>query len=126
MKRMPDDGVSIFVFGSNEKGLHGGGAAKVAHNDYGAIWGHGEGLYGRSYALPTCQWPGVPLDIGVVGHYVRRFIDHAKRNPQLSFWVTKVGCGLAGFKEEEVIPFFKDVPENVILPEDWGGSGFDF
>ena len=106
----------IFVFGSNLAGAHGGGAAWVAHAHFGAVWGKGVGLYGRSYAIPTMQG-----GVETVRPYVDEFMLFAKTHPQLTFLVTRIGCGIAGFRDWEIAPLFKaalDV-ENVILPEEF-------
>ena len=106
----------IFVFGSNLAGAHGGGAAWVAHAYFGAVWGKGVGLYGRSYAIPTMQG-----GMETIRPYVDEFILFAKTHPQLTFLVTRIGCGIAGFRDWEIAPLFKaalDV-ENVILPEEF-------
>lgn len=104
----------IFVFGSNLEGSHGGGAAKTAHNRFGAIWGQGVGLQGQSYGIPTMH--GGPEEIRP---YVEEFIAFARTNPDLTFLVTRVGCGIAGFHDSEIAPLFtgaEDVP-NIFLPE---------
>ncbi len=108
----------IFVFGSNLKGVHGAGAAAFAYSHRGAVWGQGEGLQGDSYALPTCSAPGVPLELRSIEHYITRFLNFAKDHPTLQFQVTAVGCGIAGFKPEQIAPlFFKHGPsDNVWLP----------
>ena len=104
----------IFVFGSNLAGMHGGGAARLAYNRFGAIWGQGVGLQGQSYAIPTMQG-----GVETIQPYVDEFIAFAKAHPEYIFLVTRIGCGIAGFREEEIAPLFVtaiDV-ENVILPE---------
>ena len=104
----------IFVFGSNLEGNHGGGAAKTAHNRFGAIWGQGVGLQGQSYGIPTMH--GGPEEIRP---YVEELIEFARTNPDLTFLVTRVGCGIAGFHDSEIAPLFagvEDVP-NITLPE---------
>lgn len=108
----------IFVFGSNIDGLHGGGAAYVAMKQFGAIWGQGEGLQGQSYAIPTME--GYESMKKAVG----RFIDFAKKHPELKFLVTAIGCGIAGYKVKEVAPLFKDSVglENVYLPKEFWGE----
>lgn len=103
----------IFVFGSNLAGAHGGGAARAALNNFGAIWGQGVGLQGRSYAIPTMH--GGPERIQP---YVDEFIIFAEEHPDLIFLVTPIGCGIAGFTPAEIAPLFaraKDL-ENVWLP----------
>lgn len=103
----------IFVFGSNLKGMHGGGAARLAYDKFGAIWGQGVGLQGQSYGIPTMH--GGVEDIKP---YVDEFIEFAKSHPELTFLVTRIGCGIAGFRDEEIAPLFKECIEidNVILP----------
>ena len=104
----------IFVFGSNLEGMHGGGAARLAYNKFGAIWGQGVGLQGQSYGIPTMH--GSVEDIKP---YVDEFIEFAKSHPELTFLVTRIGCGIAGFRDEEIAPLFKECIEidNVILPK---------
>lgn len=104
----------IFVFGSNLSGMHGGGAARLAYQKFGAIWGQGVGLQGQSYGIPTMQG-----GVDTIKPYVDEFIEFAKTHPQLKFLVTEIGCGIAGFSVEEIAPLFKlaiDV-ENIYLPE---------
>lgn len=109
----------IFVFGSNLAGRHGGGAAHVAHQDYGAVWGVGEGLTGKSYALPTKDRHLHTLPIEDIAAYIATFLDVAFSHPETAFAVTRVGCGLAGFTDDEIEPFFVDAPDNCHLPEGW-------
>lgn len=103
----------IFVFGSNLAGAHGGGAARAAMNKFGAIWGQGVGLQGQSYAIPTMQG-----GVETIKPYVDEFIEFAKSHPEMKFLVTRIGCGIAGFKDDEIAPLFKDAQavENVWLP----------
>jgi hypothetical protein len=89
----------IFVFGSNLAGRHADGAARFAYNKFGAIWGQGEGLQGQSYAIPTMQG-GMETN----APYVDTFIAFAQAHPELHFLVTPVGCGIAGFSEQEISP----------------------
>lgn len=104
----------IFVFGSNLQGMHGGGAARVALERFGAVWGQGTGLQGQSYAIPTMHG-----GIDVIAPYVNDFIAFAKEHPELKFLVTEIGCGIAGFSVSEMAPLFKEAleVENVYLPE---------
>ncbi len=104
----------IFVFGSNLQGSHGGGAAAIAAKQFGAIWGQGVGLQGQSYGIPTMQG-----GIEEIKPYVDEFIEFAKQNPNLKFLVTRIGCGIAGFTEEEIAPLFAEGVnvENVYLPD---------
>ena len=104
----------IFVFGSNLAGQHAGGAARIACNRFGAIWGQGEGLQGNSYAIPTMQG-----GVETIKPYVDSFIEFAAQNPNLTFYVTKIGCGIAGFEVSEIAPLFRGALAlpNVILPQ---------
>lgn len=106
----------IFVFGSNLRGLHGGGAARIANLKFGAIIGQGVGLQGQSYAIPTMQG-----GVETIRPYVDEFIDFAKQHPELTFLVTRIGCGIAGFTDEEISPLFAKAHEvdNIVLPEGW-------
>ena len=110
---------NIFVFGSNKLGIHGAGAAKIAHCDFGAVYGVGEGLRGTSYAIPTKKTPYVALPIEDVRAAVERFIAFAREHPELEFQLTRIGCGLAGFTDAEIAPLFRDIPANVHAPETW-------
>ena len=104
----------IFVFGSNLLGIHGAGAAAYAASlTYGARQGKGEGLMGRTYALPTCSKPGKPLRIDQIADHVDNFRRCAKARPDLYFILTAVGCGIAGFTPEEIAGLFLDMPDNV-------------
>lgn len=99
----------IFVFGSNIQGQHAGGAAAAAVTQHGAIWGIGEGLQGQAYALPTMEgWEALQVA-------VKRFLTLARANPQLSFYITPIGCGIAGYEPEMVAPLFLEAPDNVAL-----------
>lgn len=92
----PDD---IFVFGSNLDGLHMGGAARVAYEKFGAVWGQGVGIQGQSYAIPTMQG-----GVETIKPYVDQFIELAREWDQNTFYVTRIGCGIAGFTDEEIAP----------------------
>lgn len=104
----------IFVFGSNLEGHHGGGAALLAWKKWGAIWGQGTGLQGQTYGIPTMH--GGPDRIKP---YVDEFISFARQHPELTFLVTEVGCGIAGFRPAEIAPLFRDAVdvENIHLPQ---------
>lgn len=106
----------IFVFGSNESGIHGAGAAKLAYDKFGAIWRQGVGLQGKTYAIPTKDYGIKTLDLDEINDYVKEFILFAKQNTNFTFLVTQIGCGLAGYSANEIAPMFRDSPENVILP----------
>lgn len=104
----------VFVFGSNLAGMHGGGAAYVAFRKFGAVMGCGVGLRGQSYAIPTMQG-----GVETIKPYVDEFVAFAKDHPELFFYVTRIGCGIAGFRDREIAPLFAEaVPlPNVCLPE---------
>ena len=106
----------VFVFGSNLAGHHHGGAARMAHEQFGAEWGVGVGPTGQCYAIPTMQG-----GIDTIRPYVDEFIEYAKEHPMNRFLVTRIGCGIAGFKDEQIAPLFVDaifVP-NITLPWEW-------
>ncbi len=107
----PDE---IFVFGSNLQGHHAGGAARAAELKFGAIWGQGIGLQGQSYAIPTMQG-----GVETIRPYVDQFIAFAKEHTELFFYVTRIGCGIAGFRDEDIAPLFKEALalENVCMPK---------
>lgn len=111
----------IFVFGSNLLGIHGAGAARYAYDKLGAKWGTGEGFFGRCYALPTCSSPGVPLLLSEVEYHTRGFLAFARTvaGSSARFFVSEVGCGLAGFSTEQIAPLFAGAPENCDLPPGW-------
>ena len=106
----------VFVFGSNLAGAHGGGAALLAYRKFGAIWGQGVGLQGQSYGIPTMHG-----GVDAIKPYVDEFIEFAKNRPDLTFLVTRVGCGIAGFTNDEISPLFAKAHEveNIVLPSGW-------
>lgn len=101
------------VVGTNYEGNHAGGAARYAHENFGLQWGCGEGLSGQTYALPTMD------GLHHIESAAMDFIDFARFNPDKKFYLTRVGCGIAGHKDEDIAPFFKEAPENVIKPKGW-------
>ena len=103
----------IFVFGSNLAGSHGGGAARLAYNRFCAVLGLGSGIQGQTYAIPTMQG-----GVESIKPYVDEFIRFAKEHNRLSFLVTRIGCGIAGFRDEEIAPLFTEAIDvnNIILP----------
>ena len=108
----------IFVFGSNLAGRHGKGAAKHARKYFGAIYGQGEGLQGRSYAIPTKDENLTRLSLDAIATHVAIFIEFALCHPELQFEVTAIGCGLAGYAPKDIAWMFDlPVPRNVHLPE---------
>jgi len=107
----PDE---VFVFGSNLQGMHAGGAARVALDCFGAVWGVGVGIQGQSYAIPTMHG-----GVEAIRPYVDQFVQYAREHSHQTFLVTRVGCGIAGFDDAEIAPLFTlamDLP-NVLLPQ---------
>ena len=104
----------VFVFGSNLGGFHGGGAARAALEHFGAVWGQGVGLQGQSYAIPTMHG-----GVDAIKPYVDEFIRFARLHPNLYFYVTRIGCGIAGFRDEEIAPLFQEALslDNVAIPK---------
>lgn len=107
----PDE---VFVFGSNLAGQHSGGAARTAYEHFGAIWGQGVGIQGQSYAIPTMQG-----GVDTIKPYVDQFIALAREWDQTTFYVTRIGCGIAGFTDQQIAPLFTDALDlyNVRLPK---------
>ena len=103
----------VFVFGSNLAGMHAGGAAHLAFRKFGAVWGQGVGLQGRSYAIPTMQ-----EGVETIRPHVEAFIGFAREHPQLKFLVTQIGCGIAGFSPRQIAPLFESARhvENIFRP----------
>jgi hypothetical protein len=108
-----------FTFGSNEAGIHGAGAAAYAYKNRKAVWGVGYGQTGQAFAIPTKDKQIQTLPLSAVQEYVDRFLDHARQNPHIEFQVTRIGCGLAGFTDEEIAPLFADAPPNCLFDEAW-------
>ena len=110
----------VFVFGSNLYGKHGSGAARMAYERFGAVWGEGVGLHGQSYAIPTMQG-----GVETIKPYVDDFLRFAYMHQELDFLVTEIGCGVAGFTPQDIAPmFFKAIENdirNVYLPESFYG-----
>lgn len=104
----------VFVFGSNLEGMHGGGAAWVAFRKFGAVMGCGVGLRGQSYAIPTMQG-----GVETIKPYVDEFISFASEHTEMFFFVTRIGCGIAGFRDKDIAPLFAGAIglDNVCLPE---------
>ena len=114
-----NDGKSIFVFGANEAGIHGAGAAREALRHWGAIYGQGEGQQGMSYGIPTKDAHIETLPLWQIKIYVDNFLEYAACHTELTFLVSKIGCGLAGLRECDIAPMFAFAPSNCILPEGW-------
>lgn len=114
-----NDGCHIFVFGSNLAGRHGSGAARTAMKSWGAMYAMGRGRSGQAYALPTKDGNLDPPPLEAIAFYVAEFLDYAAANPNFTFLLTKIGCGLAGYTAREIAPLFRNAPPNVQLPEGW-------
>ena len=110
----------IFVFGSNLGGIHGKGSAKEAAAKHGAERGVGVGPTGNAYAIPTkATWRGPVLPLEEINDHVDEFLVYAANRRGLTFDVVRVGCGLAGYSDEQIAPLFADAPDNVVLPFGW-------
>lgn len=115
----PTTRYEIFVFGSNESGIHGAGAARAALDKYGAVWGVGFGQTGQSFAIPTKDWIVESLPLEVIEMYVKRFVAYTLTSSD-EFFITRVGCGLAGYKDRNIAPFFKGCNKATCnMPEEW-------
>lgn len=117
IRTMPPNG--IFVFGSNEKGVHGAGAARTAASLFGAEFGVGEGPTGRCYAIPTKDRQLRVRSLDEIRISVGAFLEYARRESGLDFFVTRVGCGLAGFHDADIAPLFRGAPSNCHFPSEW-------
>lgn len=109
----------IFVFGSNLSGIHGAGAAKVAYKKHGARYGMGHGHYGDSYAIPTKDYEIKSMSLEHIKPFISAFIVYAANHPEWDFKVTRIGCGLAGFKDEDIAPLFRIATGNCTFDEAW-------
>lgn len=117
---LPDDGrKNYFVFGSNLRGLHAGGAARFAREHYRAETGVAVGHTGDAFAIPTMGRDMAPLPLDLIGGYVAAFIECAKDNPTHMYYVTPIGCGIAGFTPAQMAPLFASAPANCILPDEF-------
>lgn len=108
-----------FVFGSNEAGIHGAGAAQFAYRKKGAIYGKGYGHHGESFAIPTKDENIETLELGLIAAYVAGFLAYATGKRKLSFYVTRIGCGLAGYTDKDIAPMFVGAPTNCMFDERW-------
>ena len=116
-------GREIFVFGSNLAGRHGKGSALEARKNHGAVYGQGVGLQGDSYAIPTKDFYIRTLPLESIRFHVRIFLRFAGEHPEMTFNVVRIGCMLAGSKDEQSAPFFEGAPTNVNLPPGWRETG---
>ena len=111
--------MKIFVFGSNLAGRHGAGTALIARRQYGAVYGCGEGLQGYSYAIPTKDRNLRRRTLDEIKQSVDTFLTFARETPETTYQVTRIGCGLARFRDDEIGPMFKGAPPNCELPINW-------
>lgn len=109
----------IFVFGSNLAGIHGAGAAAYARFHEGAVNGQGIGHHGNSYAIPTKDQNIQSLSLKDIKGHVDTFVGYAMKHPELTFKVTQIGCGLAGFTPEQIAPMFRYAPQNCAFDSAW-------
>lgn len=110
---------AIFVFGSNLAGRHGKGAALYARKHHGAVYGVGVGRTGNAYAIPTKDERLQTMPLNAIAAFVSHFIEYATLHPELKFEVTRIGCGLAGYRDDQIAPMFRGAPANCLLPEGW-------
>lgn len=112
--RLPED--QVFVFGSNLAGLHRGGAAKTAKENFGALQGVGRGWSGQSFAIPTLNEHFQPMPLSQIEYYLQDFKLYTRNHPKITYFITAIGCGGAGYHPKDIAPLFKDISDNVILP----------
>lgn len=116
---MSDISKMVMVFGSNLAGVHGAGAARFAKMMHGAVWGEGVGHHGNSYAIPTKDRKIHTLSTTAIRTFVNDFLKYAAAHPELTFQVTRIGCGLAGYTDREIAPMFMDAPLNCQFDSAW-------
>lgn len=114
VKNLPED--TVFVFGSNMAGQHAGGAARTALEHFGAMQGVGRGWSGQSYAIPTMNEHLQQMPLSQIQHYIDDFKIYTKNHAKMTYFITSIGCGVAGYKTEEIAPMFKGISHNVIFP----------
>ena len=114
IKSLPED--TVFVFGSNMAGQHTGGAALTALQHFGAVTGVGRGWSGQSFAIPTMNEHLQQMPLSQIQHYIDDFKIYTKNHPKMTYFITSIGCGIAGYKTEEIAPMFKGISHNVIFP----------
>jgi hypothetical protein len=109
----------IFVFGSNKAGVHGAGAARAAYEHYGARWGCGWGFTGSTFAIPTKDYQIISMKIDEIRKYASLFVGVTHSEPFEEFFVTRIGCGLAGYTDAEIAPLFKECNTNCSFANEW-------
>lgn len=117
-RTLPVNG-EIWVFGSNTRGAHGAGAARVAYQTFGAVYGVGFGMTGNSYAIPTKDHYINTLSIAVIKDHIDEFVRYVKSTPDTEYFLTAVGCGLAACDPATIAPLFAPPLNNVSYPEQW-------
>lgn len=110
---------NIYTFASNLAGRHGAGSALEARRHHGAVYGRGSGRQGNSYAIPTKDYNLQTMPIKDIKPFVDDFIDYAKVHPELTFQLVRIGCGLAGYQDDQIAPLFSQAPANCQLPTKW-------
>jgi hypothetical protein len=110
--------LSVFVFGSNQSGIHGLGAAKYAHKYLKYPWGMSEGQVGYAYGIPTKDLEIKTLPLDSIERNIDRFKTHASKVPDLDFFVTRIGCGLAGYRDDQIATLFKGCTSNCNFAEE--------
>lgn len=115
---IPTENNAVWVFGSNLAGRHGAGAALIAR-EFGARLGHGVGRQGQSYAIPTKDARLRTLSLAMIAPGIAAFIDHARARLDEAFFVTRIGCGLAGWRDCDIAPMFKTAPGNCSFAREW-------
>ena len=116
---MNEDPSAIFVFGSNLAGRHGAGAALHAKKYYAAQYGVGRGPTGRAYGIPTKDAELHSLSLTQIRHEVKGFLEYARHHTELYFYVTRIGCGLAGYTNKQIAPMFRGAPDNCEFDDAW-------
>lgn len=114
-----NNGRTIFVFGSNLAGRHGKGAALTARLFWGAVPGKGIGYYGQSYAIPTKDEVLGVRPLYLIEDDIKTFLMVAMLTEESTFLVTRIGCGLAGYKDSQIAPMFKTAPDNCVFQKEW-------
>ena len=114
----PTEEDTVFVFGSNLAGVHGAGAARAALK-FGAVMGAGIGLFGNTYAIPTKDKKIRTLSLPQIKVFVKEFVAFTKENPYKDFFVTRIGCVLAGYQDRDIAPLFKGCGPNCSFAKEW-------
>ncbi|MHA3104569.1 hypothetical protein [Acinetobacter sp. ANC 3791] len=115
IKSLPED--TVFVFGSNLAGEHNDGAARIAQLFFGAMTGIGRGWSGQSFAIPTLNEHLQQMPISQIAHYIEDFKIYAQNHLTTQYFITALGCGIAGYQVSEIAPLFQGISSNVIFPE---------